>query len=86
MSSTYHSIDSRRRAVSRSIWRTEGSLNSKLDAVFNGSGRALIILLSEGEMSDHQVAASMLDVLPKAKYAGQMDMAKVGGIMKALLG
>jgi putative transposase len=42
-------------------------LNSKLHAVCDGRGRPLIMLLSEGQMSDYKGAALMLDALPKAK-------------------
>jgi transposase len=41
-------------------------LNSKLHAVCDGHGRPLILLLSEGQMSDYKGAALMLPVLPKA--------------------
>jgi putative transposase len=42
-------------------------LNSKLHAVCDGQGRPLIMLLSEGQMSDYKGAALMLTALPKAK-------------------
>jgi putative transposase len=42
-------------------------LNSKLHAVCDGQGRPLVMLLSEGQMSDYKGAALMLDALPKAK-------------------
>jgi transposase len=42
-------------------------LNSKLHAVCDGAGRPLIMLLSEGQMSDYKGAALMLDALPRAK-------------------
>jgi transposase len=42
-------------------------LNSKLHAVCDGRGRPLVMLLSEGQMSDYQGAALMIDALPKAK-------------------
>jgi transposase len=42
-------------------------LNSKLHAVCDGHGRPLIMLLSEGQMSDYKGAALMLPVLPKAE-------------------
>ncbi len=42
-------------------------MNSKLHAVCDGRGRPLIMLLSEGQMSDYKGAALMLDALPKAK-------------------
>jgi transposase len=42
-------------------------LNSKLHAVCDGKGRPLVMLLSEGQMSDYKGAALMLHVLPKAK-------------------
>ena len=38
-----------------------------LHAVCDGQGRPLILLLSEGQMSDYKGAALMLPALPKAK-------------------
>jgi hypothetical protein len=54
-------------AVPRRIGRTKGGLNSKLRPVCDGQGRPLILLLSEGQMSDYKGAALMLDALPQAK-------------------
>ncbi|MGN7714958.1 IS5 family transposase [Agrobacterium radiobacter] len=51
----------------RHIGRTKGGLNSKLHAVCDGDGRPLILLLSEGQMSDYKGAAKMLHAFPKAK-------------------
>ncbi|MDJ0390862.1 IS5 family transposase [Roseomonas sp. E05] len=48
----------------RPIGRTKGGLNSKLHVVSDGDGRPLVMLLSEGQMSDHKGAALMLDALP----------------------
>jgi transposase len=42
-------------------------LNSKLHVVCDGLGRPLIMLLSEGQMSDYKGAALMIDAFPKAK-------------------
>jgi transposase len=42
-------------------------LNSKLHAVCDGQGRPLVMLLSEGQMSDYKGAALMIDALPKAR-------------------
>ncbi len=42
-------------------------MNSKLHAVCDGEGRPLIMLLSEGQMSDFKGAALMIDDLPPAK-------------------
>ncbi len=42
-------------------------MNSKLHAVCDDQGRPLILLLSEGQMSDYKGAALMLNVLPRAK-------------------
>jgi transposase len=44
-------------------------LNSKLHAVCDAAGRPIIMLLSEGQMSDHKGAAMMLSTLPPAKQA-----------------
>jgi transposase len=45
----------------------KGGLNSKLHAVCDGAGRPLVMLLSEGQMSDFKGAALVLSALPKAK-------------------
>ena len=42
-------------------------MNSKLHAVCDGDGRPLVMLLSEGQMSDYKGAALMIDDLPPAK-------------------
>ena len=42
-------------------------LNSKLHVVWDGQGRRLIMLLSEGQVSDFKGAALMIDHLPAAK-------------------
>jgi putative transposase len=42
-------------------------LNSKLHAVCDEKGRPLVMLLSEGQMSDYKGAALMIDALPRAK-------------------
>ena len=44
-------------AVPRRIGRTKGGLNSKLHAVCDGQGRPIMLLLTEGQMSDHKGAA-----------------------------
>jgi hypothetical protein len=49
------------------IGRKKGSRNSKLHALTGGGGKPLILLLSEGQMSDHKGAMLMLPALPKAK-------------------
>jgi transposase len=54
-------------AVPRRIGRTKGGLNSKLHAVCDGEGKPLVLLLSEGQMSDHKGARLILDALPPAK-------------------
>lgn len=41
-------------------------MNSKLHAVCDGRGSRLILLLSEGQMSDYKGAALMIDAFPKA--------------------
>ena len=42
-------------------------MNSKLHAVCDGEGRPLVMLLSEGQMSDYKGAALMMEALPPAK-------------------
>jgi transposase len=50
-----------KRAVPRRIGRTKGGLNSKLHAICDGRERPLVMLLSEGQMSDYKGAALILD-------------------------
>ena len=57
----------KRGALSRCIGRTKGGLNSKLHAVCDGLGRPIMMLLTEGQMSDHKGAFLMLSALPNAK-------------------
>jgi transposase len=42
-------------------------LNSKLHAVCDQDGRPLVMLLSEGQMSDHRGARLMLEAFPPAE-------------------
>ena len=42
-------------------------MNSKLHAVCDEAGRPLVMLLTQGQMSDHKGARLMLDTLPPAK-------------------
>jgi transposase len=59
-------IDATHLKTHRRIGRTKGGLNSKLHAVCDEQGRPLVMLLSEGQMSDYKAAALMTDALPKA--------------------
>lgn len=52
----------------RRIGRTKGGLNSKLHTVCDGEGRPIILLLSEGQMSDHKGARLVLNALPPASH------------------
>ena len=54
--------------VPRRIGRTKGGLNSKLHAVCDGMGRPVVMLLSEGQMSDYKGARLIVDALPPAKH------------------
>nr|WP_246504807.1 IS5 family transposase [Microvirga antarctica] len=51
----------------RRIGRTKGGLNSKLHTVCDDAGRPILMLLSEGQMSDHKGASLVFDALPSAK-------------------
>lgn len=42
-------------------------MNSKLHAIVDGQGKPLVLLLTEGQMSDHTGARLMFDALPAAK-------------------
>jgi transposase len=46
---------------------TRGGMNSKLHAVCDGLGRPIILLLTEGQMSDHKGAGLLLPSLPPSK-------------------
>jgi hypothetical protein len=49
--------------VPRRIGRTKGELNLKLHTVCHGEGRPIVVLLSEGQMSDHKRARLVLGAL-----------------------
>ena len=49
---------------SRLIGRTKGGLNSKLHAVCDGHGRPVLLLLTEGQVSDYKGAAILQHLLP----------------------
>jgi transposase len=42
-------------------------LNSKLHAVCDGESRPIVMMLTEGQMSDHKGAVLLFDALPRAK-------------------
>ena len=52
--------------VPRCIGRTKGGLNSKLHAVCDEAGKPLLLLLTEGQMSNHKGARLILPALPSA--------------------
>jgi transposase len=67
---------SKKEAVPKRIGRTKGGLNSKLHAVCDGLGRPLIMLLSEGQMSDYKVvdhAQDAFDAGPSQPYGVQNE-------------
>jgi len=53
--------------IPRRIGQTKGGLNSKRHAVCDGHSRPVVMLLSEGHMSDYTGAKLMRNVLPSAK-------------------
>jgi transposase len=53
--------------LSRCIGRTKGGLNSKLHVVCNEAGKPLVMMLTEGQMSDHKGARLMFHTLPNAR-------------------
>ena len=53
--------------MAHGIGITKGGMNTKLHAVCDGKGRPLIMLLSEGQMSDYKGAALMIEAFPRAK-------------------
>jgi transposase len=58
-------------AFPRCIGRSKGGLNATLHAVCDGQGRPMILLLTEGQASDHRGAALMLPKLPPRKFRSQ---------------
>jgi len=52
-------------AVPRHIGRTKGGLNSKLHAVVDSKGRPILMLLTEGQVSDHIGAKLLYPDLPE---------------------
>jgi transposase len=50
--------------VPRCIGRTKGGLNSKRHAVCDAGGKPLILLLTEGQVSDYRGAPTVLEALP----------------------
>ena len=65
-----HVLRSRERRCERPrrwIGATRGGLNSKLRAVRDDRDRPLVMLLSEGQMSDYRAAAMMIGAVPRAK-------------------
>ena len=60
----HRSQSAKKGALSRCIGRTRGGLNSKLHAVCDGDGKPPIMLLTEGQVSDHRGAAMMFNALP----------------------
>ena len=49
--------------------RSRGGLTTKLHAICDGQGKPLVMLLSEGHMSDYKGAPLMLDTLPRLNPA-----------------
>lgn len=56
-------------------------MNSKLHAACDGEGRPVVMLLSEGQMSDHKGARLMLGALPPAKMPIPTKAPVYNGIM-----
>lgn len=54
-------------AVHRRKGRIKGGLGSKLHAVCDEHGRPLVMLLSEGQISDVKGVALMINAMPDAK-------------------
>jgi len=54
-------------ALPRCIGRTKGGLNSKLHVVCDGVGRPIVMMLTEGQMSDHKGAVLLFDALHSVK-------------------
>ncbi len=73
-------------AVPRRIGRTKRGLNSTLHAVGDGEGKPLILLLSEGQMSDHRGARLVVDALPPTSTLIADRGYYSNGFREALLG
>ena len=64
----YRSQPAKKRDVPHRIGQTKGGLNSKLHAVCDEAGLPIVILLSEGQMSDHKGARLAVESLPNGKH------------------
>jgi transposase len=73
-------------AVPRRIGWTKRGLNSTLHAVCDGEGKPLILLLSEGQMSDHRGARLVVDALPPTSTLIADRGYYSNGFREALLG
>ncbi len=54
-------------ALLRCISHNKGGLNAKLRAVCDDEGRSIVVMLAEGQMSDHKGADLLFGALPNAK-------------------
>jgi putative transposase len=67
-SSKNFSLNKRREGDGQDSYRADQrGQNATLHAVCDGKGRPIIMLLSEGQMSDHKRTRLMFDALPPAK-------------------
>jgi len=57
-----------KKGCSPSYRANQGGLNSKLHTVCDGDRRPIVMLLTEGQMSDHKGARLVLDALPSANH------------------
>jgi putative transposase len=64
---TFRSIKSAKATVRTPIGRIKRRQNATFHAVCDAKGRPIIMLLSEGQMSDHKGARLMFDTLPPVK-------------------
>ena len=66
------------------IGRTKGGLNSKLHAVCDGQGRPVIMLLSEGQISDYKGAAFRLSMRCRPRSSCSATRATTPAVRQAL--
>lgn len=69
----------------RRIGRTKGGLNSKLHAVCDQVGRPIIMLLTEGQVSDYKGAATILPALPTSARTLIGDKGYDGDALRAAI-
>ncbi|MFK7941685.1 MAG: IS5 family transposase [Paracoccaceae bacterium] len=75
----------KRGVLPRCIGRTKGGLNSKLHAVCDQIGQPIIMLLTEGQVSDYKGASTILPALPTSARTLIGDKGYDGDALRAAI-